>query len=207
MLVFRTFAASPVLVATFEDLTFCSRSFSSLHHAFSILLFSSIMSRPRSSVVYLIASSVVVITIRRYYREHVVDLFAKMIILLKATSRSKTQTKREVMRFAWNKACIDETHQDQRTSNEVVLISKDIESHVWRWSLTETFFESSLDQMTRSVNILQLSWDHHLTSFVITFSSFLLSYHSTAPKYSHNPTSTRTWIWQVTNVFSHPRER
>jgi hypothetical protein len=126
----------------------------------------------RDSTCHADASTVVMITIKKCYNQHVVNLFIRMIILFKKKSRDKTLIRRKIMKFAWDRACIDETHQNQTTINEVVLIFKFIENHVRKWFLTEIFFESSFDQMTYWVQTLQLDWDKHLIIFVNSWSRF-----------------------------------
>jgi hypothetical protein len=99
----------------------------------------------RDSIFYADVSTVVMITIKKCYNQHVVNLFIRAIILFKKKSRDKTSIKQEIMKFAWNKTCIDKIHQNQTTINEIILIFKFIESHVRRWFFTEIFFESSFD--------------------------------------------------------------
>jgi SNF2 family DNA or RNA helicase len=116
----------------------------------------------RDSACHADASTVVVITTKKCYNQHVVNLFTRVITLSKGKPRGKTLTRREVMKFAWGRACIDEAHQNQTATNGAVLIFKSIGSHVRKWFLTGTPFESSPDQMAYWVQTLQLGWDKHL---------------------------------------------
>ncbi len=68
------------------------------------------------------------------------------------------------MIFAWSRACVDETHQEQKLNNDAVLIFKKIDFQVRKWLLIEISFESSSDQMISWMQVLQLEWTHDLIS-------------------------------------------
>jgi Lhr-like helicase len=62
--------------------------------------------------------------------------------------------------YAWDRVCVNETHQEQFATSETILALKRIDKHVRKWFIIETFFESSSNQITDWIDTLQLSWEH-----------------------------------------------
>jgi hypothetical protein len=109
------------------------------------------------------ASTIVIITTKECYHQHVDQLFAQKTVF-KRTSRSRSTIIEVSMNFAWDRACIDETHTEQKFNNEAVLMFKKINFHVRKWFLIETSFESSSEQMIFWIQILQFDWTQNLIS-------------------------------------------
>jgi hypothetical protein len=84
--------------------------------------------------------------------------------IFKRTFRSRLTIIEVFMNFAWDQACIDETHTEQKFNNEAILIFKKIDFHVRKWFLIEISFESSSEQMILWIQILQLNWTQDLIS-------------------------------------------
>jgi hypothetical protein len=109
------------------------------------------------------ASTIVIITTKECYYQHVDQLFIRKTIF-KRTFRSRLTIIEVSMNFAWDRACINETHTEQKSNNEAVLIFKKIDFHVRKWFLIETSFENSSEQMIFWIQILQLDWIQNLIS-------------------------------------------
>jgi hypothetical protein len=78
------------------------------------------------------ASTIVIITIKECYYQHVDQLFIRKTIF-KRIFRSRFTIIEVSMNFAWDRACIDETHTEQKFNNEAILIFKKIDFHVRKW--------------------------------------------------------------------------
>jgi hypothetical protein len=109
------------------------------------------------------ASTIVIITIKKCYYQHVDQLFIRETIF-KRTFRSRLTIIEMFMNFTWNRACINKTHTEQKFNNETILIFKKIDFHVRKWFLIETSFENSSEQMIFWIQILQFNWTQNLIS-------------------------------------------
>jgi hypothetical protein len=109
------------------------------------------------------ASTIVIITIKECYHQHVDQLFIQKTVF-KRTFRSRLTIIEVSMNFAWDRACINETHTKQKSNNEEILMFKKIDFHVRKWFLIETFFESFSEQMIFWIQILQFDWTQNLIS-------------------------------------------
>jgi hypothetical protein len=117
------------------------------------------------------SSTIVIITIKKCYYQHVDQLFIRKTVF-KRTSRSRFTIIEVSMNFAWNRTCINETHTEQKFNNETILIFKKIDFHVRKWFLIETSFKSSSKQMILWIQILQLDWIENLISSMNSWSRF-----------------------------------
>jgi hypothetical protein len=109
------------------------------------------------------ASTIVIITIKKCYYQHVDQLFIRKTIF-KRTFRSRFTIIEVFMNFAWDRTCINETHTKQKFNNEAILIFKMIDFHVRKWFLIEISFENSSKQMILWIQILQFDWIQNLIS-------------------------------------------
>jgi hypothetical protein len=101
---------------------------------------------------------ILIITIKECYQTHVVNIF-----IITVTKRVFVKKSRQIIKrinYAWDRVCVNETHQEQFATSETILALKRIDKHVRKWFIIETSFESSSNQMTDWIDTLQLSWEH-----------------------------------------------
>jgi hypothetical protein len=89
---------------------------------------------------YINASTIIIIIAKNCYNQHVVNSFIKIINVFKRTFKFKQNITREYMKFAWNRACVNKTHQNQKINNIVIVIFKNLNHHVRKWFFTRTSF-------------------------------------------------------------------
>ncbi len=91
------------------------------------------------------ASTIIIIITKNCYYQHVVNLFIKIINVFKKIFRFKQTITSKYMKFAWNRVCVNKTHQNQKVNNIFIVIFKNLNHHVRKWFFTKTSFENSFD--------------------------------------------------------------